>query len=235
MSSDTGFLAAGAEARHRTILKNVYMWMGLGLAITAVVSWWVLSTPAVLNTIFSMGSMGMIVLFIAEIALVAFLSRRVMHMSAGAAVGCFALYSALNGITLTPILLIYTQAVVFQAFAIAAGMFAVTGFWAVVTKKDLSGWGHFLRMGLFGLIIVSIVSFFFQSEMMSILISSAGVVLFTALTAYDTQQIRRMSDSLSSEVGEADYVRLSILGALKLYLDFINLFLFLLRLLGRRR
>ena len=107
--------------------------------------------------------------------------------------------------------------------------------WAITTKRDLSGWGHYLFMGLIGLIIAGVVGIFIGGETYHFLYSAVGVVLFTALTAYDTQMIKRMSDGASADVGESDFVRLSIIGALKLYLDFINMFLFLLRIFGRRR
>ncbi len=235
MSNEAGFLSAGAQVRYRTILRNVYMWMTLGLGITAAVSWWIYTNPSVQQTLFSRGAMPFFLLMIGELVLVMVLSRRIMQMSVPAAVGCFSLYSVLNGITISLVLLAYAKIVIFQAFAVSAGMFAVMSLWAVTTKKDLSGWGHFLFMGLIGLLIAGIVGMFFQSETFGLLYSGIGVILFTALTAYDTQMIKKMSDSLSAEVGETDYVRLSVLGALKLYLDFINMFLFLLRIFGRRR
>ena len=235
MSNEAGFLSAGAQVRYRTILRNVYMWMTLGLGITAAVSWWIYTNPSVQQTLFSRGAMPFFLLMIGELVLVMVLSRRIMQMSVPAAVGCFTLYSVLNGITISIVLMAYAKAVIFQAFAVSAGMFAVMSLWAVSTKKDLSGWGHYLFMGLIGLIIAGVVGMFFQSETFGLLYSVIGVILFTALTAYDTQMIKKMSDSLSAEVGETDYVRLSVLGALKLYLDFINMFLFLLRIFGRRR
>jgi len=235
MNQDTGFLAAGAQARYRTILKNVYLWMTAGLALTATVAWWAATTPAVTRAIFGNGPLPFFLLIIAEFVLVIALSRNIMRMSVGAATGGFALYSALNGLTISSVFLAYTGTVIFQAFAVSAGMFAVMSLWAVTTKRDLSGWGHYLFMGLIGLIIAGVVGMFVGSETYHLLYSAIGVVLFTALTAYDTQMIKKLSDRAGGDVGEADYVRLSILGALKLYLDFINMFLFLLRIFGRRR
>jgi FtsH-binding integral membrane protein len=149
--------------------------------------------------------------------------------------GSFALYAVLNGVVMSFVFLAYTGTVIFQAFAVSAGMFAVMSLWAVTTKRDLSGWGHYLFMGLVGLIIAGVVGIFVGGETYQLLYSSVGVILFTALTAYDTQMIKKMSDGMSSNVAESDFVRLSIIGALKLYLDFINMFLFLLRIFGRRR
>ncbi len=233
--SDTGFLASGTKVRERTILKNVYLWMFAGLSLTAAAAWWVISTPAVLQLLFGNGPVPFYALVIGEFILVAFLSRRIMTMSTSAAVGIFALYSVLNGITISTIFFAYTQSAIFQAFAVSAGMFAVMSLWAVTTKRDLSGLGHYIFMALIGLIIAGLVGLFFRNETFQLLYSAAGVILFTVLTAYDTQYIKRLSDSAGSGVGEADFVRLSILGALKLYLDFINMFLFLLRIFGRRR
>jgi len=233
--SDTGLLSASAQVRHRTILRNVYMWMTLGLALTSVVAWWAAGTPRVREAIFGNGLLPFYGLIIGEFILVIVLSRRIMAMSVPAAVGGFALYSVLNGLTLSFVFLAYTGTVIFQAFATAAGMYAVMSLWAVTTKRDLSGWGHYLFMGLIGLIIAGLVGMFVGGEGYQLLYSAIGVILFTALTAYDTQMIKRMSDGASREVGEDDFARLSILGALKLYLDFINMFLFLLRIFGRRR
>ena len=232
MSNEAGFLATGSQVRYRTILRNVYMWMTAGLALTAVTAWGI--TPYV-PSLFRSGPWPFYFLLIGEFVLVLTLSRRIMGMGVPAAVGGFALYSVLNGITLSVVLMAYAKVVIFQAFAVSAGMFAVMSLWAVTTKRDLSGWGHYLFMGLIGLIIAGLVGMFIGGQTYSMLYSAIGVVLFTALTAYDTQMIKRMSDALSEEVGETDYVRLSLLGALKLYLDFINMFLFLLRIFGRRR
>lgn len=231
----TGFLAAGAQARYRTILRNVYMWMTVGLSLTAVVAWWAAGTPAVMQLMFGSGSIPFFVLAIGTFILVAVLSRNIMKMSMTAAMGGFALYAVLNGFLMSFIFLAYTGTVIFQAFAVSAGMFAVMSLWAATTKKDLSGWGHYLFMGLIGLIIAGLVGMFIGGAAYNFLYSAVGVVLFTALTAYDTQMIKKMSDQASSGAGEEDFVRLSIIGALKLYLDFINMFLFLLRIFGRRR
>ena len=233
--SDTGFPAAGAIVRYRTILRNVYLWMTVGLSLTAVVAWYTSTSEPLLRFMFTGTIKPFYILLIAEFVLVLYLSRNIMRMSAGAAVGSFLLYSLLNGMTISYIFLAYTGSVIFQAFAVAGGMFAVMSLWAVTTKRDLSGWGHYLFMGLIGLIITGLVGIFVGGETFNMLYSAAGVVLFTLLTAYDTQRIKAMSDQLSDEVGESDYVRISILGALKLYLDFINMFLFLLRIFGRRR
>lgn len=235
MSNNTGFLAAGTQTRQRTIMRNVYMWMTLGLSLTAVVAWWSASSPAIRQALFGNGPIPFYALVIGTFILVVVLSRNIMKMSVPAAMGGFALYAVLNGVMMSFIFLAYTNTVIFQAFAVSAGMFAVMSLWAVTTKRDLSGWGHYLFMGLVGLIITGVVGIFIRSETYQLLYSAVGVVLFTALTAYDTQMIKKMSDSAGTGTGESDFVRLSIIGALKLYLDFINMFLFLLRIFGRRR
>ena len=235
MSTESGFLAQGAQVRYRTILRNVYLWMTAGLALTAAVAYWTSTTAAVFKFLFGNGPIPFYAMVIGTFVLVVVLSRNIMTMSITGAVGGFIAYSALNGLTLSVIFLAYTSSAIYQAFFTAAGMFAVMSLWAVSTKRDLSSWGHYLFMGLVGLIITGVVGIFIRSEAFQLLYSAVGVVLFTALTAYDTQRIKQMSDQLSQEVGETNYVRLSILGALKLYLDFLNMFLFLLRIFGRRR
>ncbi len=231
----TGLLASGAQARYRTILRNVYMWMSVGLSLTAVMAWWAANSVTVRNILFENGRAPIFILIIGSFRLVFLLSRNSRTMSVPAAMGGFMLYAVLNGVLMSFIFLAYTGTVIFQAFAVSAGMFAVMSLWAITTKRDLSGWGHYLFMGLIGLIIAGVVGIFIGGETYHFLYSAVGVVLFTALTAYDTQMIKRMSDGASADVGESDFVRLSIIGALKLYLDFINMFLFLLRIFGRRR
>ena len=233
--SDTRFFSAAADVRHRTIIRNVYMWMTAGLALTAATSWWTVNTEAVLNFLFEGGRFTFFAIVIAEFILVLRISRRIMTMSVPEAVGGFALYSFLNGLTISGVLLHYTGSTIFQAFFSAGGMFGVMSLWAFTTRRDLSSWGHYLFMGLIGLIIAGLAGMFIGGESYHLLYSAAGVILFTGLTAYDTQMIKRMSDQAGTSVGEQDFIRLSILGALKLYLDFINMFLFLLRLFGRRR
>jgi FtsH-binding integral membrane protein len=174
-------------------------------------------------------------LIIGEFALVWFLSARITTLNPSAAVGGYAVYAVLNGITLSVIFLAYTGTHIATALFVTAGTFAGMSLYAVSTKRDLARWGNYLIYGLWGLIIASVVNLFLRNGALDWLLSYAGVALFLGLTAYDTQVIRRWSLQLGDTVAEADYVRLSIMGALKLYLDFINLFLFILRIFGRRR
>jgi len=231
---NSSFLSAGVRLRHRTILRNVYVWMTIGLSSTALVAWWVSRSPWFREALFGRGIMPILLLSLGMLVLVFMLSRNIMRMSVGGAICAFLLYSALNGLLCSFIFMAYTKYAIFQAFAISAAMFASMSLWSLTTKRDLSGWGHYLFMALIGLIIAGIVGIFVGGETYQLLYSVIGVILFTALTAYDTQMIKRMSDEASASLGESDSMRLSILGALKLYLDFINMFLFLLRLFGRR-
>ena len=217
--------------KEQTILRNVYLWMTMGLLITAGVAWAVIQ-GGLYRQIYS--GMTYIILMIAEFALVIYLSRNIMSMSTGRAVAAFTGYSALNGLTLSIIFLVYTRSDISSAFIAAAVMFGVVSFWATVTKKDMSSWGHYLFMGLIGLLVAGLINMFFYNSLFATIYSYIGVLLFTGLAAYDTQMIKRMSDQMSYQVDEASYVKLSILGALKLYLDFINMFLFILRIFGRR-
>jgi FtsH-binding integral membrane protein len=220
--------------RTRSILRNTYLWMTGGLALTGVVAFGVASNPSIVRALV-MNRFLFFGLIIAELILVIALSRRIMTLSPGAAVGGFALYAALNGITLSLIFLAYTGTSITRVFFISAGTFAGVSLYAATTRRDLSGIGPYLIMALWGIIIASLVNFFLRSESLYWIISYIGVALFIGLTAYDTQIIKRWSDQHSDSLGETDYMRLSILGALKLYLDFINLFLFFLRIFGRRR
>lgn len=215
-------------------MTRVYLWMGLGLLLTAAVAFLTLRIPALLNLLFA-NSFVFFGLFIVEIGLVVYLSRRVMKMSVGTGLTVFLLYAALNGVTLSVILLIYTAASITLAFSATAVFFTVMSFIGFVTKEDLSKWRNVLFGGLIALIIASIANFFFASTTLEWIITYAGILLFLGLTVYDTQHIKKMTIALATAGQESLVLKASILGALRLYLDFINLFLFILRLLGRRR
>ena len=233
--SDRNVSSLSSQAvRTRSILRNTYLWMTGGLALTGVVAYAVASNPAMVRALVS-NRILFFGLIVGELILVIYLSRRIMSLSPGAAVGGFALFAALNGVILSVIFLAYTGTAITRVFFITAGTFAGVSLYAATTRRDLSGIGHYLIMGLWGIIIASLVNFFLRSETLYWIVSYIGVAVFIGLTAYDTQIIKRWSEQHSDGVGEADYMRLSILGALKLYLDFINLFLFFLRIFGRRR
>ena len=220
--------------RERSLLRNVYLWMTGGLALTAVVALGVASNQDFTRALVANRFLFFAIL-IAEVALVWFLSARITTLRPATAVGGFVAYAVLNGVTLSIILLAYARASVSTALFVSAGTFAGMSLYAVTTKRDLSRFGTYLIYGLWGILIASLVNFFLRSPAVHWMLSYLGVALFLGLTAYDTQVIKRWSQELGDSAGEADYIRLSILGALKLYLDFINLFLFFVRIFGRRR
>lgn len=225
-------LPGTAVSAERAFLATVYGWMAAGLALTAVVALFTVSTPALLQLVFG-NRIVFFALMIGELGLVVGVSGAINRISASTATGLFLLYAALNGVTLSMILLIYTGESVAGVFFVSAGMFGAMSLYGAVTRRDLAAWGSFLFMGLIGVVLASVVNIFLRNDMLSWVMSMAGVVVFTGLTAYDTNQLRLLgrqgfSDASTERKG-------AIIGALKLYLDFINLFLMMLRLFGRRR
>ena len=223
-----------SEADAGTIVRffnAVYAWMAAGLALTALVAWWVSTQPELMRRVFS-GPVW-IGLIIAELALVWVISAATEKLNAAAATALFLLYSALNGLTLSVILLAYSHATLGSAFLITAGMFGGMSLFGFVTKRDLSGLGSLLFMALIGLVIASFVSIFWRNDMLTTIINYAGVLIFTGLTAYDTQRLKAVALATAHDARAA--ARYSVNGALTLYLDFINLFLFMLRFMGSSR
>lgn len=226
-----GFVSADIrDERVGAFLSRVYGWMFAGLAITAVVAYLVASTPAVMEAVFANRIIfwGIV---IAQFGLVLYLSARVQKMAPATAAGLFLLYSALVGVTTSVILLLYTGSSIAQTFVITAGMFGATAIFGTVTKRSLAGVGQFMFMGLIGLVLASIVGFFWQNSALQFVISVVGVIVFTGLTAWDAQRLKQLAVELPAG-GTGSY---AVVGALSLYLDFINLFFFLLRLTGGRR
>ena len=219
-----------AEERISAFLRSVYGWMCAGLAITALVAFVVASSPTLALTLVRTPFV-MMGLVIAQLGLVFALSLRVQKMSAGTAAGLFVLYSALTGVTMSFVLLAYTSQSVASTFAVSAGMFGAMALYGTVTTRSLSGWGQFLFMGLIGVVIASVVGMFWQNDGFQFVLAFIGVIVFTGLTAYDAQRLKAMAVALPSG-GTGAY---AVVGALTLYLDFINLFLMLLRLTGDRR
>ena len=213
----------------RQSVTRAFVWMTLGLAITGLTALFVADSNLI-EVLFSSGSFWMLV--IAELAVVWFLSSRVMTLSMPVATAAFALYSLLNGVTLSPIFLVYTGESITSTFFITAATFGTMAVFGYTTKRDLSSWGSYLMMGLIGLIIASVVNIFLGSSLLMWAVSYLGVLLFVGLTAYDTQRIKEM---IAQSVGDEEQTKkVALLGALNLYLDFINLFIYLLRLFGRR-
>lgn len=222
-----------AKAAQITLFRSVYVWMTLALVITAFVAMYVAKSYTLLAAI-AQNSLLFWGLLIAEIGVVWYLSARINSISFTKATVLFILYSILNGVTLSFIFAIYTAASIASTFFITAGTFAVMAIFGYVTKKDLSKIGNICIMALIGIIIASLVNLFLKSAMMDVVISYIGVLLFVGLTAYDTQKIKRLLSADDMEVNETTQ-KIALLGAMTLYLDFINLFLYLLRLLGDRK
>jgi len=218
-----------AAERVSAFLWKVYAWMAIGLGITAVVAFTVAGSPDMLRVL--MGNrLVFFGLMIAELGLVFYLSARVDRLAPNTAAGLFALYSGLNGVTLSVVLLAYTGESVTTTFVVTAGMFGALALFGSTTKRSLAGVGQFLMMGLVGIILASIVGLFWRSDALQFLISVVGVIVFTGLTAWDAQRLKQMAVTLpAGQMGSY-----AIVGALSLYLDFVNLFLMLLRLTGRR-
>jgi FtsH-binding integral membrane protein len=213
---------ADTAERERTFIRSVYAWMFGGLLLTAAAALWVVQSESMQRIVFPMRW----ILMLAELGLVFFLSFRITKMSAGTAASTFLVFSLLNGLTLSAIFFVYPRADIYLAFFTAAGMFGAMSVYGMVTKRDLTSWGSFFFMGLIGIIICSVVNIFLKSSALGFAISFIGVFVFLGLTAYDTQKLK--SYATAPELRE----NLAIFGALALYLDFINLFLMLLRLFG---
>jgi len=220
--------SAGVVAR---FMNNVYAWMAAGLALTAVVAWMVAHNAGALSAILHPGTF--IVLFLVEMGLVMAISYATNKISAGVATALFLLYAAINGLTFSVIFLTYSLGSIGFAFAITAGMFGGMSLIGYTTRMDLSSLRGFFIMGLIGVIIASVVNFFLHSTAFYWLITYVTVFLFLGLTAYDTQKLKEIAYATEGNPQLAN--RLAINGALALYLDFINLFLMMLRILGNRR
>jgi len=224
---------ADVQVRVNSFVRSVYNWMGIGLALTGLIAYYVAGSEAAIRFIFG-NQMVFFGLIIGELALVFYLSARIQKIQASTATALFLLYSALNGATLSFVFIAYTKSSVASTFFVCAATFAACSVYGWITKRDLTSLGGFMFMGLIGIIIASVVNMFIKSSGMSMIISYIGVLVFVGLTAYDTQKIKSMA--LSQPAGlDAGVVRKgAIIGALALYLDFINLFLMLLRILGNR-
>lgn len=215
------------------LMRKVYVWMALALVITSFTAYAVASTPAILQVIFG----NRIVfwgLIIGELALVWGVTGAINRLSLATATMLFVLYSVINGATLSVIFLAFSPTVIAKTFLVTAGTFAVMSIIGYTTKADLSGMGKMLFMALIGLIIATIVNIFLKSAMFETIISYVGVLIFVGLTAHDTQKIKQMLVMADDRMDEG-VQKVALLGALNLYLDFINLFLFLLRIFGGNR
>ncbi|MGL5297138.1 MAG: Bax inhibitor-1/YccA family protein, partial [Plesiomonas sp.] len=231
--NSNGALVERAKGGIQAYLAQVYGWMTCGLLLTAFVAWYAASSPAVLNFVFS-SNITFFGLIIAQLALVFVLSGMLQRLSGAMATSLFMLYSALTGLTLSSIFIMYTASSIASTFLVTAGMFGAMSLYGYTTKRDLSGFGNMLFMALIGIVLASLVNMWLKSDTLMWVITYIGVVLFVGLTAYDTQKLKMIGEQLSVDDKE-NFRKYSIVGALTLYLDFINLFLMLLRIMGNRR
>jgi uncharacterized protein len=229
--TDLAYADAQMTSIRNGLMHRVYAWMMAGLLVTAAVAMVVAGNDAFMTAIF--GNLFVLWgLIIAELALAWILSANIHRLSIATATIMFLTYSAINGLTMAAIFWIYTTASIASTFFITAGTFGAMSLYGYTTKRDLSGWGNFLLMALIGLILASAVNIFLGNSTLYWIITYVGVLVFVALTAFDTQKIK----SVAAEVtNETDAGRLAIIGALLLYLDFVGLFLYLLRIFGSRR
>ena len=221
-----------AEIQSR-FFAQVYGWMAAGLGLTGGIAMFASTSPELINFVFGTRFvfLGLIIL---ELVVVGFLSARIFDWSLGKVQAAFVGYAMLNGVTLSCVFLAYTSASIASTFFVTAGTFGVMSLFGYFTKADLSGWGKLLSMAVIGLVIAMVVNLFLNNSILEIVTSFIGVLIFTALAAYDTQKLKQLA-LLGVTEGEETSHKASILGALTLYLDFVNLFLFLLRIFGRRR
>lgn len=222
-----------AQVRVNDFIRSVYNWMAIGLGLTGLVAYYVSNSEALMRLIFG-NQLTFFGLIICELILVFTISARVHKMQATTATYLFVLYAALNGATLSAIFLIYTSSSITSTFFICAATFVASSIYGMAAKRDLTSMGQFMFMGLIGIVIASVVNLFVHSSGMSLIISYIGVVVFVGLTAYDTQKLKAMALSQPAGLDGGTVRKGAILGALALYLDFINLFLMLLRILGNR-
>ena len=222
----------GIKSYQALYMTKVYNWMALALLVTGVVAYITATTPQMISYIVS-SKLLFYGLILGELGLVIYLTAAIRKMSQTTAIAAFLIYSVLNGLTMSVIFLVYTTSSISTTFFVTAGTFAAMSFYGYTTKKDLTSIGNMAFMALIGIIIASIVNFFLKSEMMYWIITYLGVAIFVALTAYDTQKLKEIGKRGFTD--QENMEKMSVLGALTLYLDFINMFLFLLRILGDRK
>lgn len=221
------------QVRVNAFIRSVYNWMAIGLGLTGFVAFYVANTPALRQLILG-NSILFFGLIIAEFALVFFISARIHKLTGAAATSLFMIYAALNGATLSFVFIAYTSTSITSTFFVCAGTFIACSIYGMFTKRDLTSLGGFMSMGLIGIIIASVVNLFVGSSGLGMIISYIGVFVFVGLTAYDTQKLKNMALTQPDGLDAGIVRKGAIVGALSLYLDFINLFLMMLRILGNR-
>jgi uncharacterized protein len=234
MNQQPSFSQTQVLDRTNTFLRSVYNWMAIGLGLTGFTAYYVANNEAMTKIIY--GTPGLtLILFLVLIGFVFFLSARIQKIKASTATALFSMYAILNGVVFSSIFLIYTSSSIFSTFIICSATFLGCSIYGMVTKRDLTSLGSFMFMGLLGIIIASLVNIFIQSSAMQMIISYVGVIVFVGLTAYDTQKLKNMSVTMPADATGAMVRKGAIMGALTLYLDFINLFIMLLHIFGSRR
>ena len=216
-----------------SLMRSVYIWMALALAVTGLTAMTIATQPQIVYAIFANRAIFWM-LILAELGMVIYLSARIMSMSFATAGIVFVVYALLNGVTLSSLFMAYTAESIAQTFFVTAGTFGAMAVIGFLVKRDLSAIGRFFYMALIGLIIATVANAFFHNSGLAMICNYAGVVIFSGLTAYDTQKIKNMLVQFGDRRDET-VMKLALLGSLSLYLDFINLFLYLLRFLGNRR
>jgi uncharacterized protein len=220
-------------ARTNSFLRSVYNWMAIGLGLTGLTAYYTAHNATLRNIIY--GTPGLtLVLFLVLIGFVFFLSARIQKIKASTATALFSIYAVLNGVVFSFIFMVYTSSSIVSTFMICSATFLGCSIYGMVTKKDLTSLGSFMFMGLIGIIIASVVNIFIQSSAMQMIISYIGVIVFVGLTAYDTQKLKNMSLTMPADATGSMVRKGAIMGALTLYLDFINLFIMLLHIFGAR-
>ncbi len=234
MSSTSAFSQNATLIKTNSFIRSVYNWMAIALLLTGVTAYYVSHNETMLQLIYGTPGLIMILIF-AELGFVFYLSARIQKLNASTATALFTIYSILNGITLSYIFLAYTSTSIVSTFIICSVTFLTCSIYGMVTKKDLTSLGGFMFMGLIGIVIASIVNIFLQSSAMQMIISYIGVVVFIGLTAYDTQKLKTMSATIPNNASGAMIRKGALMGALSLYLDFINLFIMMLHIFGGSR
>lgn len=233
--ADNNTILSSAASREYVFLKKVYLWMASALVLTGAVAYLVASSEKLMMT-FLGNPVLLIALVIAELAFVIILSGRVEKLSQGAAFGLFYGYSAINGIMLSSVVYVYAESNILPlAFGTTAVVFVIASLYGVFTKRSIKGWGGWLMMALIGLIIVSTINMFLHSDRVDFMISIIGVLIFTLLTAWDTKKVTEMNNSYGYMMNESELNKISLLGALELYLDFVNILMYLIRLYARKK
>lgn len=217
------------ETKAASLMTKVYLWMTMGLGLTAVTAW----LAAINGWIYSIGSVGMWVIFGAQLVVVFAMSAMIRQINMAVATLMFVVYSILTGVTLSVIFFAYSMSSILLSFIISASLFGVLALWGTVTKKDMSSLSRILFPALIALVISSVINIFWGNSMFDLIISGAGVIIFAGLTVYDANKIKQLSQEVDPYNQETE--KIALLGALTMYLDFINLFIYLLRILGKRK